>query len=85
LKHDPPKPMLAFRNLEPILESALTAPETSVILACVFSQTAEILFMEETLCASIAFATSLDSSLLQTLVVRIFSLGTQCAYTSTRA
>ena len=50
--------------------------------ASVRSQSAEILLTEEIRCASIALATSLESSLLQTLVSSRRSRGTQCAYNS---
>ena len=57
----------------------LTARETSATSAPVRSQRAEMLLIEEILCASIALDTSFDISLLQTFVVKIRSRGTQCA------
>ena len=48
-KQDPPKPIDAFKNLEPILESEPMALATSSTSAPVLSQRAEILLMEETL------------------------------------
>ena len=52
------------------------------MLAPVFSQMALIEFMLLIRCASMAFATNLDSSDDQTLMVVILDLGTQAAYTS---
>ena len=57
---------------------------TSFTSAPVFSQSSDIAFIEETLCAKNAFAVNFDNSDDQTLVVKIFSLGTQFAYTSTK-
>jgi len=79
LKHDPPKPMLAFRNLGPIRPSIPTMRATSVTSASVFSQTAETALMVETRWARKRLAASFASSLLQMLDVKIFSRGTQFA------
>mmetsp|Transcript_65463 Transcript_65463/g.184340 ORF Transcript_65463/g.184340 Transcript_65463/m.184340 type:complete len:210 (+) Transcript_65463:334-963(+) len=78
-KQDPPKPMDAFKNFGPMRESVPIARDTSPISAPVRSQSLEMELMLLTRCASIALATSLESSELQRLVVRILSRGTQCA------
>ena len=49
LKQLPPKPIEDFKKLEPILESIPTAFDTSSIFAPVFSQSAEIEFIEDSL------------------------------------
>ena len=77
MKQLPPKPGPDFKNLEPILVSAPMALETWLISAPVASQISEIELIDETLCAKNAFAASLESSLLQILVLIIFSSGTQ--------
>ncbi len=77
LKQEPPKPMLALRNLAPIRLSMPTARATSVTSASAFSQRAEMALIEEILWARKALETSLESSLLQILEVMIFSRGTQ--------
>merc|ERR1719499_1339977 len=59
-----------------------TARATSDTSAPVFSQRAEMAFMEDTRCARKAFATSLLSSEDHRLVVRMRSLGTQLAVCS---
>ena len=64
-------------------ESAPMAKATSSTSASVASQRAEILLMEEILCARKALATSFDNSEDQRLVVKIRSRGTHCAYRST--
>ena len=51
--------------------------ESWVILAPVFSQRAERLFIEEIRCANIALEANLASSEDHTLVVKIFSCGIQ--------
>jgi len=79
LKHEPPKPTLAFKNLLPILESVPIAFEISVMFASVFSHKAEILLMDEMRWARKAFATSFESSELHRLLVRILSRGIQFA------
>ena len=79
LKQDPPNPTLALRNLGPMRESMPMAWATSVTSAPVFSQRAEMVLIEEIRWARKALATSLDSSALQTLLVRIRSRGTQLA------
>jgi hypothetical protein len=76
-KQDPPNPTLAFKNLGPILVSLPTAYATSDTLAPVASQSAEMAFTEEILCAKNALAASLESSADHRLVVRILSSGTQ--------
>ena len=79
MKQEPPKPIPAFRNFGPILLSRPAAPVTSSMFASVFSQRAEMLFTEETRCASSALETSLVNSLLHNPVVMIRSRGTQFA------
>merc|ERR1719181_2023089 len=59
------------------------ALEISLISAPVASQRAEMEFTEGTLWANMAFVTSFESSDDHKLVVRIFSRGTQFAYTPT--
>ena len=59
--------------------SAKTPKRTSETSASVASQSAEMELMEETRWAKNALATSLESSELQRLVVRMRSRGTQCA------
>ena len=76
-KQLPPNPTDDFKNLGPILESFPIALATSSTLASVFSHSADIELIEEIRCAKNAFATSLDSSEDQTLVVNIFSIGIQ--------
>ncbi|XP_066165345.1 uncharacterized protein [Oryza sativa Japonica Group] len=53
--------------------------------APVASQSAEMAFTDDTLCAKNAFTASLDSSADQRLVVTIRSTGTHCAYMSFNA
>ena len=60
-------------------ESVPTARATSSTFASVASQSAEMALMEEIRWARKALAVSLESSDDQTLVVRIFSEGTQWA------
>ena len=83
-KHDPPYPTEAFKNLGPIRGSDPMAREISSMSASVSSQRAVMEFIDDTLCARKAFATSFDSSDDHRLVVIMFSLGTQLAYTETR-
>ena len=80
-KQEPPKPTEALRNLAPMRVSVPMARATCDTSAPVASQSAEIEFIEEMRCASIALAVSLDSSADHRLVHRMRSLGTQCAYT----
>lgn len=61
-KHDPPKPTEAFRNLGPMRESVPTHFDTCSTSAPVASHSAEIAFMDDTRCASMALAVSLESS-----------------------
>ena len=75
LKQLPPKPGPESRNLEPILVSEPIARETSLISAPVDSQRALIELIELILCARKAFAVNFANSLLQILVLRIFSSG----------
>src|SRR5690606_2771927 len=84
-KHDPPNPTEAFRNLGPIRLSVPMALATSLTSAPVFSHSSESALIDDTLCARKALAVSLDNSEDHTLVVNIFSFGTQWAYTSTKA
>ena len=84
-KQLPPKPIDACRNFGPIRESIPIARDTSLTSAPVRSHSCEIALMLLTLCARKAFATSLESSEDQRLVVRICAFGTQLAYTSTSA
>ena len=79
LKQDPPKPMLAFRNLGPMRESMPTARETSTTSASAFSQSAEMALIDDILWARKALETNLESSLLQMPEVMIRSRGTQFA------
>ena len=58
-------------------DDTATALETSRISAPVASHNAEIEFIELILCAKKALATSLDNSLLQRFVDKIFFLSTQ--------
>ena len=51
LKQDPPNPILAFKNFEPIRLSVPIAWATSVTSASVASHNAEIALIELTLCA----------------------------------
>ena len=75
----------AFKNLEPIRLSIPMALATSCTLAPVASHSSDNELMEDTRCAKKALAVSLESSEDHTLVVSIFSFGTQLAYTSTKA
>ena len=79
LKQEPPKPTDALRNFGPMRLSAPAASATSSTSAPVASQSAEMALIEEMRCARKALATSFDSSLDQTLVVRMRSRGTQRA------
>ena len=60
------------------------ARATSVTSAPVFSHNSDSALIEEIRCAKKALAVNLDNSEDQTLVVKILSLGTQFAYTSTK-
>ena len=71
------KPTDAFKNLGPIRWSIPIALDSSSISAPVFSHKAEKLLIEDIRWANIAFEANLESSEDQTLVVIIFSLGTQ--------
>src|SRR5574343_22592 len=82
-KHEPPKPTEAFKNLGPILLSNPIAFATSLTSAPVFSHNSLNALIEETRCAKKALAVNFDNSEDQTLVVKILSVGTQFAYTST--
>lgn len=76
-KHDPPNPTDADKNLGPIRESVPTHLETCSTSAPVASHSAEIAFMDETRCASIALAVSFDSSADQRLARSTRSDGIQ--------
>ena len=76
-KQLPPKPGPAFRNLEPMRLSAPIARATSRTSASVASHRAAMLLIELMRWARKALAVSLESSLLQTLVRRMRSAGTQ--------
>ena len=76
-KTAPPNPGPEFKNLDPILLSEPIALATSFILAPVTSHKALIELIELTLWARNAFEVSFANSLLQTLVVSIFSSETQ--------
>ena len=76
LKQLPPKPGDDFRKCFPILVSIPIAVATSSISAPVFSHNADREFIEEILCASIAFDASFESSEDHTFVVNIFLAGT---------
>mmetsp|Transcript_53920 Transcript_53920/g.152790 ORF Transcript_53920/g.152790 Transcript_53920/m.152790 type:complete len:211 (+) Transcript_53920:157-789(+) len=78
-KHEPPKPMDALKNLDPMRESAPMALDTSATSAPVFSHKSDIELMLLTRCASTALATNLDNSELHKFVVKTRSLGTQFA------
>ena len=79
LKHEPPKPTLALRNFGPMRESVPTARATSSTSASVFSQSAEMLLIDEMRCARKALAVSLESSALQMFDWMMRSSGTQRA------
>ncbi|WVZ24134.1 hypothetical protein V8G54_002678 [Vigna mungo] len=83
-KQDPPKPTLAFKNFGPILESVPMEWDTCATSAPVASHSADMAFTEEILCARKALAASFESSADHKFVHRIFSSGTQFAYTSFR-
>ena len=79
LKQEPPNPTLTSRKRLPMRPSSPTARDTSTTSAAVLSHSAEMELMEEIRCARKAFAASFDSSALHTLLVMIFSRGTQFA------
>ena len=83
LKQEPPKPTLARRNFGPMRLSVPMARAISSTSAPVASHNSDMLLIELMRWARKALATSLDSSLDQTLVVRMRSRGIQRAYTST--
>mmetsp|Transcript_55 Transcript_55/g.202 ORF Transcript_55/g.202 Transcript_55/m.202 type:complete len:230 (-) Transcript_55:325-1014(-) len=80
-KQLPPKPTEAFRNLGPMRLSVPMACDTWEMSAPVTSHRALMELTELMRCANMAFAVSLVSSADQRLVRRMFSSGTQCAYT----
>ena len=79
LKQDPPKPMLALRNLLPMRLSIPTIFATSETSAPVFSQTAEMALIVEMRWARKKLEASFESSLLQMFDVMIRSRETQLA------
>ena len=82
-KQDPPKPTLACKNFGPMRGSVPQALLISEMSAPVASQRAEMELTEDTRWANMAFATNFESSDDHKFVVRIFSRGTQFAYTPT--
>merc|ERR1719352_1904871 len=80
-KQEPPKPTDDLRNLGPMRVSTPIECATSVTLAPVTSQRAEMLLMLEMRCARKAFAVSFDSSALHKLVVSTCGFGTHRRYT----
>src|SRR5271155_2683971 len=85
LKQEPPKPNPAFKNCGPMRGSNPIDCATSCTSAPVASQIALIELILLIRCASMAFATSFESSEDQTFVLRIFECGTHAAYTLARA
>ena len=83
-KQEPPKPTEALRNLGPMRESNPTAWATCCTSAPVSSQSADIAFIDDTRCASIAFAVSLDSSADHRLARSTRRGSTQRSYTEAR-
>jgi hypothetical protein len=83
-KHEPPNPTDGCRNRLPMRSSIPTARLISLTSAPVASHKAEMELIDDTRCAKKALATSLESSELHKLVVKICSRGTQCEYTDTR-
>mmetsp|Transcript_10105 Transcript_10105/g.30644 ORF Transcript_10105/g.30644 Transcript_10105/m.30644 type:complete len:230 (+) Transcript_10105:980-1669(+) len=82
-KQEPPKPTDACRNLGPMRGSEPQDREISETSAPVASHNAEIELIDETRWASMALATSLESSEDHRFVVSTRSLGTHFVYTST--
>jgi hypothetical protein len=76
-KHDPPKPTEEDRNLGPMRESVPTHLLTCSTSAPVASHRAEMAFIDETRCASIALAVSFDSSADHRLARNTRSVGIQ--------
>ena len=82
LKHEPPNPRPAFRNLEPRRESRPIALAISSMSAPVRSQIELTVLILLIRCASMAFATNLESSEDQRFTVTILERSTHAPYTS---